>query len=74
MVISGKDKGKSGTIVRALPRENRVVVEGVAVYKRHKKGAAGNVGHIVEHSRPIDASNVKRVQGASKKEAVIAVK
>lgn len=60
-VISGKDKGKSGVIVRALPRENKVIVEGVALYKRHLKGSAGKVGRIIEKSRPIHASNVKRI-------------
>lgn len=59
-VITGKDKGKSGTVVRAFPRENTVVVEGVALYKRHRKGSQGKVGTIVERSRPIDASNVKK--------------
>ncbi|MBI2409813.1 50S ribosomal protein L24 [Candidatus Kaiserbacteria bacterium] len=59
-VITGKDKGKSGVILRALPRENKVVVEGVALAKRHLKGAAGKVGRIVERPRPIDASNVVR--------------
>jgi large subunit ribosomal protein L24 len=61
-VISGKDKGKSGAIARALPKENKVVIEGVALYKRHLKGAAGKVGRIVERPRAIDASNVKRVE------------
>jgi len=60
-VIAGKDKGKSGVIVRALPRENAVVIEGVALYKRHMKGGAGKVGRIVERPRAIDASNVKIV-------------
>ncbi|MDP2651611.1 MAG: 50S ribosomal protein L24 [bacterium] len=75
-VISGKDKGKSGTILRALPKENKVVVEGVALYKRHLKGAAGKVGRIAERPRPIDVSNVQRVQSkvAKKKEALLAVK
>ena len=58
-VISGKDKGTSGTVLRALPKENKVVVEGVAIYKRHLKGAAGKVGRIIERPRPIDVSNVK---------------
>ncbi len=57
-VISGKDKGKSGTVLRALPREGKIVVEGVALYKRHLKGSQGKVGTIVERSRAIDASNV----------------
>jgi large subunit ribosomal protein L24 len=75
-VISGKDKGKSGVVMRALPRENKIVIEGVAIYKRHLKGAAGKVGRIVERSRPIDASNVKRAESSEvkKKESVFSVK
>ena len=61
-VISGKDKGKSGVVVRALPREERVVVEGVAVAKRHMKGSSGKVGTIVERQRPIHVSNVQRIE------------
>lgn len=61
-VIAGKDKGKSGVVLRALPRENSVIVEGVALYKRHLKGSAGKVGRIIEKSRPIHASNVSRIE------------
>jgi large subunit ribosomal protein L24 len=61
-VISGKDKGKSGVIARALPKEGKVIVEGVAVAKRHVKGSMGQVGRIVERPMPIDASNVVRVE------------
>ncbi len=57
-VISGKDKGKSGVILRAMPREDKVIVEGVALYKRHLKGRAGTVGGIIEKSRPIHVSTV----------------
>lgn len=60
VVITGKDKGKSGVIVRALPKENRVVVEGVAVAKRHLKGRPGTVGRVVERPLPIHVSNVKK--------------
>jgi len=60
-VISGKDKGKSGVIARALPKEGKVVIEGVALVKRHLKGARGKIGSVVERPRPIDASNVVRV-------------
>jgi large subunit ribosomal protein L24 len=75
-VLSGKDKGKSGVVLRALPKENSVIVEGVAIYKRHMKGSAGKVGRIIERSRPIDVSNVKRVESAEKKkkESLISVK
>jgi len=69
-VIAGKDKGKSGVIVRALPRDGKVVVEGVALYKRHLKGSAGKVGTIVERPRAIDASNVALISGAKIKSAL----
>ena len=61
-VIAGKDKGKVGTIVRALPKEDRVVVEGIAIAKRHRKGATGQVGRIVERPMPIHVSNVAKVE------------
>ncbi len=61
-IITGKDKGKSGVIVRAFPREDKIIVEGVALYKRHLKGGTGKVGRIVEKSRPIHVSNVKRME------------
>lgn len=61
-VISGKDKGTTGTIVRAFPRMNKVVVEGVAIAKRHLKGRPGKVGHIAERPRSIDVSNVMRIE------------
>lgn len=60
-VIAGKDKGKSGVILRSMPKDNKVVVEGIAIAKRHIKGRVGQVGRIVERPRPIHASNVARV-------------
>ena len=61
-VIAGKDKGKSGVIVRSLPKEDKVVVEGIALAKRHVKGRTGQVGHIAERPRPIHVSNVQRAE------------
>ena len=60
-VITGKDKGKTGVVLRALPQENRVVVEGVAVAKRHVKGRQGQTGRIVERPLSIHASNVVKL-------------
>ena len=60
-VVTGKDKGKTGVVMRALPREDQVVVEGVAIAKRHLKGRSGEVGRVVERPRPIHVSNVKKV-------------
>ena len=58
IVIAGKDKGKRGTVKRVL--ENRFVVSGVNMIKRHTKPnpMAGNQGGIVEREDPIHASNV----------------
>ena len=63
-VIAGKDKGKSGIILRAMPREDKVVIEGVAIAKRHTKGARGKVGRIVERPMPIHVSNVAKMPSA----------
>jgi large subunit ribosomal protein L24 len=65
-VISGKDKGKSGVVLRAFPRENKVLIEGIALYKRHLKGRTGEVGRTVERSRPINASNAKVIEAAKR--------
>lgn len=60
IVLAGKDKGKTGKILRAFPREEKVLVEGVnikSVHERAKK--SGGKGMIVEKSFPIHVSNVK---------------
>jgi large subunit ribosomal protein L24 len=58
-VITGKDKGKRGTILRALPREQRVVVEKVNLVKRHTKpNPQFPQGGIVTKEAPIHVSNV----------------
>ncbi len=59
-VLTGKDKGKSGVILRALPKEGRVLVEGVNIVKRHVRGRGNQSGRIVERPAPIDASNVAK--------------
>ncbi|MBU6388721.1 50S ribosomal protein L24 [Patescibacteria group bacterium] len=60
-VITGKDKGKSGVVLRAFPKLNSVVVEGVALYKRSLKSRSDQVGRIIERPRAVDASNVALV-------------
>ena len=59
VVISGKDKGKQGKIQKAYPSNGRIVVEGVAMVKKHQKPRGqGMPGGIVEKEAPIAASNV----------------
>ena len=60
-VISGDDKGKTAKVLRAFPRENRVLVEGVNMTKRHQRARQeGQQGQIVERALPIDASKVMK--------------
>lgn len=59
VVLAGKDKGKEGIVLQALPKENKVVVEGVNVVKRHRKPTqAMQQGGIIEFEKPIHVSNV----------------
>lgn len=67
VVISGKDKGKEGKITKILRAENRVVVEGINVIKKHNKGNGQQPGSIVEMEAPIHASNVMIVDPKTKK-------
>jgi large subunit ribosomal protein L24 len=59
IVMKGKDKGKSGKILRALPKENKVLVDGVNIKKVHQRSRKnGEKGQIIEKAYPIDVSNV----------------
>ena len=59
MVLTGKDAGKTAKVLVALPKENKVVVDGVNVQKKHKKArSAQEVSSITNQSGAIDASNV----------------
>ena len=61
-VLSGKDRGKQGVVLRALPAEGKVVVEGVAVAKKAVKPNQQNQqGGIVPTEMPVDVSNVQLV-------------
>ena len=57
VVIAGKDKGKEGKITKVLRNENKIVIEGVNVVKKHNKGNGQTAGSIVEMEAPINASN-----------------
>ena len=58
-VISGKDRGKTGTVIKAFPTEGKVCVEGVNMITKHKKPTqAMQQGGIVKEEGKIDASNV----------------
>lgn len=58
IVLSGDDKGKIGVVKQAMPKENKVIVEGVNLVKRHTKPFQTNPGGIVTKEAAIDVSNV----------------
>ena len=59
VVISGKDKGKQGTILSAYPKQNRVLVEGINIVKKHSKPSQINPqGGIISREAAIHVSNV----------------
>lgn len=63
MIITGKDKGKSGLVIRAYPKDFSVLVEGMNKKKLHKRPKKkGEKGKIIEQATPIHVSNVKKVK------------
>lgn len=68
VVISGKDKGKQGTILAAYPKKNRVLVEGVNIVKKHSKPSQANPqGGIISQEAAIHVSNVMPIDPKSGK-------
>ena len=62
VVISGKDKGKEGTVSRVMPRTNQIIVDGINVAKKHQKPKGANQqGGIIDRDMPLDVSNVMLV-------------
>jgi large subunit ribosomal protein L24 len=66
-VLSGKNKGKEGTILQVFPLVERVVVEGVNVMTRHLRGRKDQPGQKVQFPSPIHVSNVKLISSKSGK-------
>ena len=62
IVLQGKDKGKEGTILRVLPKEGKVIVEGVNIAKKHQRPVRATMqAGIIDKDMPMDASNVAYV-------------
>lgn len=68
LIIKGKDKGKTGKVIKALPKENRIIVEGLNLVKKHlKPKRAGEKGKIIEKPAPLHVSKVKLICPLCKK-------
>ena len=66
-VITGSNKGKEGKVSKVLRNESRVIVEGVNIVKKHRKGNGQESGGIMEIEAPIHASNVMLLDPKTKK-------
>ena len=74
VVITGRDKGKTGEVLRVIREESRVVVQGVNIVKRHTKPSAASTGGVVEKEAALHISNVAHVDPKSSKPTRIGYK
>ncbi|GIW66051.1 MAG: 50S ribosomal protein L24 [Candidatus Parcubacteria bacterium] len=67
-IIKGKDRGRSGKVIKALPRENKVIIEGLNLVKKHlRPKRRGEKGQIISIPQPIYISNIKLICPSCKK-------
>ena len=67
VVLTGRSKGKTGEVLKVLPKEDRAIVQGVNVVKRHTRPTATAAGGIVEKEASIHVSNLAHVDPSSDK-------
>ncbi len=67
IVITGRDKGKTGEVTKVMPKESTVLVQGINLVKRHTKPTAQSAGGIVSKEAPIHISNVALIDPKSGK-------
>ena len=58
VIITGKDKGKKGEVLKMMPDENRAIVKGVAIVRRHQRQSPSQEGGIIAKEAPIHLSNL----------------
>ena len=67
IVIAGKDKGKNGTVAKAFPKDNLILVEGINVHKKHQRPTkSGAKGQVIDKPMPINVSNVMIYEGGKR--------
>jgi large subunit ribosomal protein L24 len=75
LIIKGKDRGKVGEVIKAIPKENRIVVKGLNLVKKHiKPKRMGEKGEIVEIPAPLYVSKVKLICPSCKKPTKVGYK
>ena len=66
VVIAGRDKGRTGEVIRVIPKENRAVVRGINIVRRHQRQTARDQGGIITKEMPIHLSNIALTDDAGK--------
>ena len=74
IVITGRDKGKTGEVTKAMPKENKVLVSVINLVKRHTKPTQENAGGIISKELPIHVSNVALIDPKSGKATRVGIK
>lgn len=74
IVITGKDKGKTGEVTKVLVQENKVIVSGINMAKRHTKPSQESAGGIISKEMPIQISNVAYVDPKTNKPTRLGIK
>ncbi len=75
IVLTGKDKGKTGKVTKSFPKENKVIVAGVNIRKVHERARkGGQKGQIIDKTMPIHISNIMIVDPKTNKGSRIAIK
>jgi large subunit ribosomal protein L24 len=74
VVVAGRDKGRTGEVLRVLPAESRVIVQGVHIARRHTRPRMGEPGGIVEKELTIHISNIAHIDPQSRKPTRIGYK
>ncbi len=66
VVLAGKDKGKQGTVLKAMPKEDKVIVEGVNIQTKHQKQTQKEAAEIKHQEGPIHVANVMLIDSKTK--------
>ena len=74
IVITGRDKGKTGDVMKVMPKENTVLVSGINLVKRHTKPTQESAGGIISKEKPIHVSNVALIDPKSGKATRVGIK
>ena len=74
MVLTGKDRGRTGEVLRLIPKDNRALVQGINMVKRHTRPTQASAGGIVEKEASIQVSNLSQIDPKDNKPTRTGVK